>query len=76
MQSTHIYKRKEEYFAPNTLIRSNSRCVTIDFRFLKVYIQVYLLEVNLLMKRVDGSNGLKTDMVNFSNHCFVFPVDS
>jgi hypothetical protein len=38
--------------------------------------QVYLLEVSLLKELVDGSNGLKPDMVSFSNHCFVFLVHS
>jgi hypothetical protein len=71
MQSATYIKEKEKYFVPNTLSRSNSRCVTIDFRFLNIYMQVYLLEVSLLREPVDDSNGLKTDTINFSNHCCI-----
>jgi hypothetical protein len=38
--------------------------------------QVYLLEVSLLKELVDGSNGLKTDTISFSNYYFVFLVHS
>jgi hypothetical protein len=36
MQWPTYIKEKEKYFVPNTSSRSGSRCITIDFRILKI----------------------------------------